>query len=96
MSVVATALLCRIPSPQCKLYLGRGYDRYPTFTKSAVTTVTPVWNVVMARSLDTWTPTSLLDTVAETVIPHDLCGIWTFVGYAAVPLKILVNRVLFV
>ena len=52
-------------------------------------------DVVTAHLLGTWTPMSLYDTVAKTVIPHDLRGIWTFVGYTAVLLRILVNRVLF-
>ena len=34
----------------------------------------------------TWTLTSFLDTVAKTVLPHDLRGDWMFVGYTTVPL----------
>ena len=78
--MVATALLCRIPSPQRTLYLGRGYDRHPSVECGDGTLV---------GHMDP-------DVSLDTVIPHDLRGIWTFVGYAAVPLKILVNRVLFV
>ena len=32
-------------------------------------------------------PDVSLDTVAKTVIPHDLRGIWMFIGYTAVPLS---------
>ena len=43
---LATALLCRLPSPQRGLTLGRGYDRYPSVNEplGEVTTVTLVWD----------------------------------------------------
>ena len=53
-------------------------------------------DVVTAHSLGTSTPTYLLGTVAKTIIPQDLRGIWTSVRYTAVPLRILLNRLLFV